>query len=126
MTRRRLLNLDQRGVAFALASALFLGASPVFGKQAILLGMVPLAVVAFRTAGAFLLIANLNLFLIPSQIAPGGVSGTAIILHEFTGWPVGLTMLALNVPLLALGFRYLGRFRFLIPVSYTHLTLPTN
>jgi len=70
------------------------------------------------TAGAFLLIANLNLFLIPSQIAPGGVSGTAIILHEFTGWPVGLTMLALNVPLLALGFRYLGRFRFLIRTLY--------
>lgn len=64
-------------------------------------------------AGALLLVVNLNLFLAPSQIAPGGVSGTAIILNYFTGWPIGLIMLVLNIPLLILGFRRLGRFRFL-------------
>jgi drug/metabolite transporter (DMT)-like permease len=40
------------GIPLAAASALFLGLSPVFGKQAILAGMSPLAVVATRTAGA--------------------------------------------------------------------------
>jgi drug/metabolite transporter (DMT)-like permease len=40
------------GIPLAAASALFLGLSPVFGKQAILAGMSPLAVVAVRTAGA--------------------------------------------------------------------------
>ncbi len=65
------------------------------------------------TAGALILAVNLNLFMAPANIAPGGVSGTSIIIHEFTGWPIGTMMLALNVPLLALGFRHLGRFRFL-------------
>jgi uncharacterized membrane-anchored protein YitT (DUF2179 family) len=73
------------------------------------------------TAGALVQIANLNLFLIPSQIAPGGVSGTAIIINALTGWPVGLTMLALNVPLLILGFYSLGRFRFLAGTLYVVL-----
>jgi len=40
------------GIPLASASALFLGLSPIFGKQAILAGMSPLAVVAVRTAGA--------------------------------------------------------------------------
>jgi uncharacterized membrane-anchored protein YitT (DUF2179 family) len=73
------------------------------------------------TAGAVLQIVNLNLFLFPSQIAPGGVSGAAIIINEFSGWPIGLTMLALNIPLLILGFRHLGRFRFLMRTLYVVL-----
>jgi drug/metabolite transporter (DMT)-like permease len=40
------------GIPLAASSALFLGLSPVFGKQAILAGMSPLTVVAVRTAGA--------------------------------------------------------------------------
>jgi uncharacterized membrane-anchored protein YitT (DUF2179 family) len=70
------------------------------------------------TAGALVLAVNVNLFLAPSRIAPGGVSGSAIIINEFTGWPIGLMMLILNVPLLAVGFRYLGRFHFLVRTLY--------
>jgi uncharacterized membrane protein len=47
-----------KGVEAALASALFLGVIPIFGKQAITAGFSPLAVVAFRTilaAGLLLL-----------------------------------------------------------------------
>ena len=73
------------------------------------------------TVGGVLMAANLNLFLAPSNIAPGGVSGTAIIVNKFTGWPIGLTMLVLNVPLAVLGFRHLGRFRFLIRTVYVML-----
>jgi uncharacterized membrane-anchored protein YitT (DUF2179 family) len=77
--------------------------------------------VALLTAGALLAAVNVHLFLAPSDIAPGGVTGTAIILNELTGWPIGLTMLVLNVPLIALGFRSLGRFRFLVSTLYTVL-----
>jgi len=73
------------------------------------------------TAGALVAALNVNLFLAPSNIAPGGVAGIAIILNELTGWPIGLTMLVLNIPLIALGFRYLGRFRFLTSTLYTVL-----
>ncbi len=76
---------------------------------------------ALMTAGAVLLAVNINLFLAPNDLAPGGVSGTAIVLHELTGWPIGLTMLVLNVPLVALGFRSLGGFRFLVRTLYAVL-----
>jgi drug/metabolite transporter (DMT)-like permease len=44
-----------KGISAALASALFLGLAPIFGKQSILLGFTPLAVVAIRTSIAALL-----------------------------------------------------------------------
>ncbi len=46
------LQSTPRGLSLAAASAVFLGLAPIFGKQAILAGMSPLAVVAIRTAGA--------------------------------------------------------------------------
>lgn len=45
-----------KGISAALTSALFLGMAPVFGRQAILAGMAPFAVVAIRTTGAALLL----------------------------------------------------------------------
>ncbi len=46
----------QRGLRAAVLSALFLGMAPIFGKQAILAGLPPLAVVALRTVFAALLL----------------------------------------------------------------------
>lgn len=66
------------------------------------------------TVGALILAVNLNIFLAPSNLAPGGVMGVAVIVNEFTGWPLGLIMLVVNIPLLVLGFYNLGRFNFLI------------
>jgi uncharacterized membrane-anchored protein YitT (DUF2179 family) len=76
---------------------------------------------ALVTVGALVLAVNINIFLAPNNLAPGGVSGTAIIINKFTGWPLGLTMLVLNVPLLVLGFRTLGGFRFLTRTLYAVL-----
>jgi len=56
---------------------------------------------------------NVALFLAPHKIAPGGVSGLAIIINAFTGWRIGLIMLGFNIPLLAIGTRMLGGWRFL-------------
>ncbi len=60
------------------------------------------------TTGVFLLALGLDLFLVPNKIAAGGVSGIATILHYLLGLPVGMTMLALNVPLFLLGIYRLG------------------
>ena len=60
------------------------------------------------TIGSAVLAVNFDLFLAPFNIAPGGVSGAAIIIYEFTGWPKGLTMLILTLPMLVIGFFYLG------------------
>ena len=73
------------------------------------------------TVGALILAANFDIFLAPHNIAPGGVSGAAIIIHHFTGWLPGATMLVLTLPMLVLGFIYLGRYRFLVRASYVTL-----
>ena len=56
---------------------------------------------------------NVAIFLAPHHIAPGGVSGLAIIINSLAGGSISLIMLAFNIPLLALGFRLLGGWRFL-------------
>ncbi len=68
--------------------------------------------------GALILAVNVDLFLVPANLAPGGVSGLAIILRKMAGWPIGLTMLVLNIPMLVLGFFNLGRFHFLIRTAF--------
>ncbi|MDU4959284.1 MAG: YitT family protein [Sporomusaceae bacterium] len=60
------------------------------------------------TLGALLTAAALNVFLVPNRIADGGVSGLAIVLHYLSGWPVGMIMLAVNIPLLLCGVKVLG------------------
>lgn len=73
------------------------------------------------TIGSLILAVNLNLFLAPGQIAPGGVSGSAIIINGLFGLPIGMTMLVLNIPLIILGYRILGTYRFLTRTLYAVL-----
>ncbi len=63
--------------------------------------------------GVVLQALSMVLFYIPGRLAAGGVSGIAQLIGNFTGWPVGVLYIILNVPLLALGWRYLGGRRFL-------------
>lgn len=46
---------------------------------------------------------GLGLFLIPAQIAPGGISGLSTVLHYLTGFPTGLIMLIINIPIFIVG-----------------------
>ncbi len=48
------------------------------------------------------------LFLTPNNIAPGGLTGVGIILNYIFGLPVGMTSLALNVPLFILSYKAIG------------------
>ncbi len=45
------------------------------------------------------------MFMTPHNIAPGGLTGVAIILNYLFGWPVGTTSLLLCVPLFLIGWR---------------------
>jgi uncharacterized membrane-anchored protein YitT (DUF2179 family) len=60
------------------------------------------------TGTAFLAFATYY-FITPSSVAPGGVSGIAILVNYCTGLPVGLVSALINVPLLVIGWRQLGR-----------------
>lgn len=48
-------------------------------------------------------------FIQPNHLLAGGVGGTSLLVERFTGIPVGLVFLALNLPVFALGVRFLGR-----------------
>ncbi len=48
------------------------------------------------------------LFLVPNNIAPGGLTGIATIFNYLWGWPVGLTSMLLNLPLFMIGFKAMG------------------
>ncbi len=64
--------------------------------------------------GATLVGIGVNLFFVPNQVVSGGVTGISIMLHYALGTPVGLVTLMLNLPLLAIGWRWAGGARFLI------------
>ena len=48
-------------------------------------------------------------FLDPGKIAPGGLTGVAMIMKHLWGWDIGITSLILNVPLFIVGYKALGR-----------------
>jgi uncharacterized membrane-anchored protein YitT (DUF2179 family) len=58
--------------------------------------------------GSFILAMGFVFFITPYKIVPGGVYGIGIVLHHLIGVPVGLTGLALNIPLTIIGIRILG------------------
>ncbi len=55
--------------------------------------------------GTFIVAMSLDLFLVPADIAPGGLSGVSIILHHLTNIPVGISILVLNIPIFLWGLR---------------------
>ena len=68
-----------------------------------------LADIAFDIAGCGLLAIGIQVFTAPNNIAPGGVSGIAVILNHLTGLPIGGISFLINLPLMALGLRFLGK-----------------
>lgn len=64
--------------------------------------------------GAVIAALSYSLFQVPYDIAAGGLAGIGIIINQFTGWPVGTMYLVMNIPLMVLGFFYLGRWSFVL------------
>lgn len=59
-------------------------------------------------AGALIFSVGLNGLVIANGLVEGGLTGISVIIHYFSGWPVGALYLVLNVPLLILGYSSLG------------------
>jgi uncharacterized membrane-anchored protein YitT (DUF2179 family) len=75
------------------------------------------------TLGTFLQALALRLFLVPANLASGGVSGLAQIINYYTGWPIGVMIFIGNLPLFIIGWRYLGGHRFAVRTGYAILTV---
>ncbi|WP_176786105.1 YitT family protein [Desulfosporosinus hippei] len=59
--------------------------------------------------GSTVVSVSINTLIIPNEIADGGVTGIAILLHYLFNWPVSWAVLFLNLPLFFLGLRMVGR-----------------
>ncbi|MER2600012.1 MAG: YitT family protein [Caldilineales bacterium] len=60
------------------------------------------------TVGATLTAVAVVVFLDPNDIVPGGFTALSMFANRLWGWPVGVTMLVLNVPFLLLAMAILG------------------
>ncbi|MFD0828990.1 YitT family protein [Neobacillus sp. M.A.Huq-85] len=62
--------------------------------------------------GSLLLSLGVNGFLVPYHLLDGGVIGIGLIIHYFYGWPTGLSMIILSLPLYILAWFFERRYFF--------------
>jgi uncharacterized membrane-anchored protein YitT (DUF2179 family) len=65
---------------------------------------------------------SLRVFFVPAELASGGVSGISQLINYFTGWPIGLMVFIGNLPLFALGWRFLGGRQFAMRTAFAVVT----
>lgn len=63
----------------------------------------------FISIGSFILALGVVGFLAPNKIATGGTAGLAIIFHHIFNLPIGVLMALINIPLLIVSVKYLGK-----------------
>lgn len=59
--------------------------------------------------GALLMAVGISLFLVPNELSTGGFSGISLITYYLFKFPLGITMLILNIPLLIIAFFKIGK-----------------
>lgn len=59
--------------------------------------------------GSFIVALGVYYFMVPENLAFGGVTGLAIVLNNYLSAPISLTNFVLNVILLVIGFIFLGK-----------------
>ena len=64
---------------------------------------------SFIILGSFIMAFGVIGFLSPNHIATGGTAGLAIVLHHVINLPIGVLMALVNIPLLLIGLKYLGK-----------------
>ena len=69
------------------------------------------------TIASFVYAVGVTLFLDPNSLAPGGITGVAIILNRLTGLETGTRMMLINIPILLLGVWKFG-LRFILSTLY--------
>ena len=65
--------------------------------------------IACYVAGSLFYGAGVCIFAGPAEFAPGGLTGVTLILRHLTGVPIGLATVLLNIPLVLLSLRVVGR-----------------
>ncbi|MGL5000820.1 MAG: YitT family protein [Cetobacterium sp.] len=71
--------------------------------------------------GTLIAAIGINVFLVPSNLAPGGATGLSILINYMTGLPVGMLIFAINVPLFIIAIKIFGKiygFKTLVGISF--------
>jgi len=63
----------------------------------------------FILLGTICIALGVVLFFLPNNFTTGGTPGMAILLHHLSGFSIGTVVIAINVPLLIWGVKYLGK-----------------
>lgn len=61
------------------------------------------------TVASFILALGIVGFFTPNEIITGGTAGLALLLHYITPFTIGSLVVAVNLPLLIVGWKYLGK-----------------
>ena len=69
------------------------------------------------TVASFIYAVSVSMFLDPNSLAPGGITGIAIILNRLFGIETGTWMLLINIPILLIGIWKFG-LRFILSTIY--------
>ncbi len=64
---------------------------------------------ASMVVGGIIWALGINIFTVPNDIAPGGATGIATVINHFTGFPVGVIIIIINIPLFILAFFFVGK-----------------
>ncbi len=80
-------------------------AAPTPGRKALTI----IVDVLYDIVGSILYSSGVHIFTAANNIAPGGVTGIATIINHFTRFPIGLTSLIINIPLLIMALGIWGK-----------------
>lgn len=72
---------------------------------------------AFDIFGSLFMGASIVCFAVQADFAPGGVNGLAVLFNYVSGIPIGMAVVLINIPIILLTFRKLGKEFFIISVK---------
>lgn len=65
--------------------------------------------IIYTILGCFITSIGINMFLVNAHLLSGGVSGIALILQYTLKFPAGISFLVINIPLLLLSYKLMGK-----------------
>ncbi|WP_024955226.1 YitT family protein [Sulfurospirillum arcachonense] len=63
----------------------------------------------YNFAGSIILGLSIVLFFSPNKLVTGGTAGLSLLIHYITPYTIGTLIMAINIPLLLVGVKYLGK-----------------
>lgn len=61
------------------------------------------------TVGSFIIAFGVKEFIVPAHLITNGLAGICVIFYNLFGWKIGTQFLLYNIPLLILGYSFVGR-----------------